>query len=144
MTSSFYSSFHIRDSNNYNNQNLTTTNVLKKDLTLNISDYSKYKLSKQYDALHKKSLEENSKNNVLYEKQKIYNLSMNDIINNSGKVYINLLNDFSKLFFDNTNNNSNTIINDIINIIVKDENLIYIGLLLLVLSFFLWLIDITS
>jgi hypothetical protein len=138
---SFYDNYKLNNNNNnkdiLNNRNI---NVLKKDYTLNYTDYEKLKISEQYNRLYSNVYETNKLNVEINENKKIYNLSLNDLLNKSGGVYINLLNDLS-IFF--SKNNTDKSINKLGLIIVKEDNLLYIGVLVLFLSFLLWLIDIT-
>lgn len=115
-------------------------NVLKKDFTLNYTDYEKLKIAEQYNRLYSNVYNTNKENVEINENKKIYNLSINDLIKKSGSVYIKLLNDIS-IFF--SKNNPDKSINKLGLIITKDDNLLYIGVMVLFLSFLLWLIDIT-
>jgi hypothetical protein len=119
------------------NQNM---NVLKKDFTLNYTDYEKLKIAEQYNRLYSNIYNTNKENVEINENKKIYNLSINDLVKKSGSVYIKLLNDIS-IFF--SKNNPDKSINKLGLIITKDDNLLYIGVMVLFLSFLLWLIDIT-
>ena len=137
---SFYNKYYLNNSGkeNINSENI---NILKKDFTLNYSDYQKLKISEQYNKLYSNIYDKNKINIEENENKKIYNLSFSDLINKSGLVYINLLNDLA-IFF--SINNKDKSLNKLGKILVKDDNLIYIGVLILVLSFLLWLINITS
>ena len=138
---SFYDNYRL--TNNDNNKDILDNknfNVLKKDYTLNYTDYEKLKIAEQYNRLYSNVYETNKSNVDINENKKIYNLSLNDLLNKSGGVYINLLNDLS-IFF--SKNNSDKSINKLGLIITKEDNLLYIGVLVLLLSFLLWLIDIT-
>jgi len=139
---SFYNNFKLNnnDDNNKNILDNKNINVLKKDYTLNYTDYEKLKIAEQYNRLYSNIYETNKSNIEINENKKIYNLSLNDLVNKSGGVYINLLNDLS-IFF--SKNNSDKSINKLGLIITKEDNLLYIGVLVLFLSFLLWLIDIT-
>jgi hypothetical protein len=138
---SFYNNFKLNNNNDnkdiLDNKNI---NILKKDYTLNYTDYEKLKIAEQYNRLYSNVYETNKSNIEINENKKIYNLSLNDLINKSGGVYINLLNDLSIFFSKNNNDKS---INKLGLIITKEDNLLYIGVLVLFLSFLLWLIDIT-
>ena len=138
---SFYDNYKLN--NNDNNKDILDNkniNVLKKDYTLNYTDYEKLKIAEQYNRLYSNVYETNKSNVEINENKKIYNLSLNDLVNKSGGVYINLLNDLS-IFFSKSNNDKS--INKLGLIITKEDNLLYIGVLVLFLSFLLWLIDIT-
>ena len=139
---SFYNKYYLNNSDKGNNNiNSENINITKKNFTLSYSDYQKLKISEQYNKLYSNIYGENEKNIEENENKKIYNLSFNDLINKSGVVYINLINDFAVFF---SINNKDKSFNKFGKIIVKDDNLIYIGVLILVLSFLLWLINITS
>lgn len=138
---SFYNNFKLN--NNDNNKDILDNkniNVLKKPYTLNYTDYEKLKIAEQYNRLYSNVYDTNKSNIEINENKKIYNLSLNDLVNKSGVVYINLLNDLSIFFSKNNNDKS---INKLGLIITKEDNLLYIGVLVLFLSFLLWLIDIT-
>jgi hypothetical protein len=138
---SFYNNYKLN--NNDNNKDILDNkniNILKKDYTLNYTDYEKLKIAEQYNRLYSNVYETNKSNVEINENKKIYNLSLNDLVNKSGGVYINLLNDLSIFFSKNNNDKS---INKLGLIITKEDNLLYIGVLVLFLSFLLWLIDIT-
>lgn len=138
---SFYNNFKLN--NNDNNKDILDNkniNVLKKPYTLNYTDYGKLKISEQYNSIYSNVYDTNKSNIEINENKKIYNLSLNDLVNKSGGVYINLLNDLSIYFSKNNNDKS---INKLGLIITKEDNLLYIGVLVLFLSFLLWLIDIT-
>jgi hypothetical protein len=139
---SFYNKYYLNNSDKGNNNiNSENINITKKKFTLSYSDYQKLKISEQYNKLYSNIYDKNKINIEENENKKIYNLSFNDLINKSGVVYINLLNDLA-IFF--SINNKDKSFNKLGKIIVKDDNLIYIGVLILVLSFLLWLINISS
>lgn len=139
---SFYNKYYLNNSDKGNsNINSENINITKKNFTLNYSDYQKLKISEQYNKLYSNIYDKNKINIEESENKKIYNLSFNDLINKSGVVYINLLNDLA-VFFSISNKDKS--FNKLGKILVKDDNLIYIGVLILVLSFLLWLINITS
>ena len=131
--SSFYDKYSLINKEN--------TNILKKDLTVNYSDFEKLKISEQYNKLYSNIYDKNKVNIQINENKKIYNLSLYELLNKSSIVYINLVNDLS-IFFSINNKDKN--LNKLGHILVKDDNLLYIGLLILVLSFLLWLINITA
>jgi len=137
--SSFYKKYDLTTSTG-DNSNSENINVLKKDFTINYSDYEKLKIAEQYNKLYSDSFKENKSNELIEENKKLYNLSFNEIIKKAGPVYIKLLNDLS-VYFSRDNNKS---LNKLGLILTNENNLLYIGLLILFLSFLLWLIEITS
>ena len=134
----FYDKYNLDNAKSNISKNQT---ILKKDYTLDYTDYEKLKMSEQYNKLYGQIYNKNTEEVILNENKKIYNLSFNILFSNAAKVYINMLNEISIFFSDNNKNKS---LNKLGYILTKDDNLLYIGLLILILSFLLWLIDITK
>lgn len=137
--SSFYNNFSLNKQNSIISKNIENTSVLKKNFTLDYSDYEKLKISEQYNKLYSNIYEKNKDDITLNENKKIYNLSFYDLIKMAGPVYINLLNDLS-IYFSTKEKTKD--LNKLGFILTKNDNLLYIGLLILVLSFSLWIISI--
>lgn len=137
--SSAYQSYYLDNSKNTPKQN--ATGVLKKDFTLDITDYEKLKIAEQYNKLYTNIFETNKENEKLKENKKIFNMSIKEIINKSGQVYISLINDLSTFFQDGDEYIN---INKLGLILTKEDNLLYIGILILIIAFFLWIIQITT
>lgn len=126
----------------YDKYNLNKNkNILKKDYTLNYTDYEKLKISEQYNKLYGQVYDKNKENIEQNENAKVYNLSFNVLFANAAKVYISILNELSIYF---SSDNQNKSLNKLGYILTKDDNLLYVGLLVLILSFLLWIIDITK
>ena len=123
-----------------NNESPNTSNILKKDFTLQYSDYEKLKIAEQYNKLYSNIYEKNREEVIINDNKKIYNLSLKDLILKSSNVYVQLVNDLS-IYFSDKNEKS---LDKLGLILTKDNNLLYIGLIILLLSFFLWLIEISS
>jgi len=136
---SAYQSYYLDNSKNTPKQN--ATGVLKKDFTLDITDYEKLKIAEQYNKLYTNIFETNKENQKLKENKKIFNMSIKEIINKSGQVYISLINDLSTFFQDGEEYIN---INKLGLILTKEDNLLYIGILILIIAFFLWIIHITT
>jgi len=136
--STFYDKYYLNNINPDISKNKT---VLKKDYTLAYTDYEKLKIAEQYNKLYGQIYNKNAEQIVLNENKKIYNLSFSILFSNAAKVYISILNEIS-IFFSSENKNKS--LNKLGYILTKDDNLLYIGLLVLILSFLLWLIDITK
>lgn len=134
---SFYNKFFLDNSA----RNTENKNILKKDFTLDNTQYEKLKIAEQYNKLYSNTYKKNQSDILINENTKLYNLSLKQLIQQMGPVYINLLNDLS-LFF--SKEESDKSLNKLGYILTKDTNLLYIGLLILVFSFFLWLINITK
>ena len=116
-------------------------NVLKKEFTMDYSDYEKLKISEQYNKLYSTIYQKNKDEISLYENKKIYNLSISDLIKRSSSVYIEILNEISIYF---STDQKERDVNTLLLIFTKGENMLYIGLLLLIIAFFMWVISITS
>lgn len=116
------------------------SNILKKDYTLDYTDYEKLKIAEQYNKLYANIYEKNREQVKIDNNTKIYNLSLKDLVMKSSTVYIQLLNDLSIYFSDKNEKD----LNKLGLILTKDDNILYIGLLVLLLSFFLWIIEISS
>jgi hypothetical protein len=139
---SFYDKYLLNNTGSRNSNNTTSgTNVLKKDYTLQYTDYQKLKISEQYNKLYNEIYKKNKENIEFKENDKIYNLSFSTLFNNAGKVYISMINDLS-IYFSNENKDKN--INKLGYIFTKNDNILYVGLFILILAFMLWLIDITK
>ena len=136
--SKFYDKYYL---NNINPDISKNKIILKKDYTLAFSDYEKLKMSEQYNKLYGQIYDINAEEVVSNENKKIYNLSFNILFANAAKVYISILNEISIYF---SSENKNKSLNKLGYILTKDDNLLYIGLFVLILSFLLWLIDITT
>jgi hypothetical protein len=137
---SFYDKYLITNSSR-NIRKDNNSNVLKNDYTLNYTDYQKLKMAEQYNKLYNEIYKKNVEEVVLNDNKKIYNLSFNILFKNASKVYIDILNELS-IYFSDKNKDKN--LNKLGLILTKEENMLYIGLLILILSFGLWLIDITK
>ncbi len=139
MTTNFYDKYLL---NNTGRTNRVKENTILKDYsTLEYSDYQKLKIAEQYNKLYNEIYKKNNENIISKENEKIYNLSIATLLNNSGKVYIDIINDLS-IFFSDQNKEKN--INQLGYIFTKNNNILYVGLLILALAFALWLIDITK
>ena len=139
---SFYDKYYLnqqkspRSKSNFSKD----TNVLKSDYTLQYSDYQKLKIAEQYNKIYNEIYNKNKENVVAKENDKIYNLSFYLLFKNAGKVYIDIINDLS-IYFSDKNKDKN--INKLGYIFTKNNNILYIGLFILILAFMLWLIDIS-
>ncbi len=135
-----FDTLNTKNGMNMNNQNELTT-ILKDKYTLSYSDYEKQKIAEQYNRLYIQSKEENEARNKLKVNKRIYNLSLKELVENASLVYMNVLNDLI-IFFTNPSEKKDW--NKFANIFVNSENMIYIGLLIIVIAFALWIIDVTQ
>jgi hypothetical protein len=138
--STFYNKYLLANKDDNPGKSIDTS-ILKKDFTLNFSDYEKLKIAEQYNRLYSNIYEQNKSEVTINENKKIFNLSLAQLVKNSGPVYIKLINDLSVYFSLEEKDKS---INKLGLILTKDQNLLYIGMFVLILSFCLWLISVTS
>ena len=134
-STSFYNNYYLED----NSKKSIDENILKNDFTLDYTDYQKLKTNEQYNKLYSNTYGVNKENNVLSENNKIFNFVSSDFLKKAGKAYISIMNDFVLLL-----NDPDKSLNKIGIIFTKENNLIYIGFAVLIISFMFWLIDITS
>ena len=134
-STSFYNNYYLED----NSKKSIDENILKNDFTLDYTDYEKLKTNEQYNKLYSNTYGVNKENKVLNENNKIFNFVSSDFFKKAGKAYISIMNDFVLLL-----NDPDKSLNKIGIIFTKENNLIYIGFAVLIISFMFWLIDITS
>ena len=123
------------DKNNY----ASRKNVLKDEFTLEKSDYEKLKKSQQENEIKSLQYEENEKAKVIKENKNIYNMSIYTLLKRLSKVSMEITEDLT-IYISQKDQN----INNLFIIFTKEDRLIYVGILLLILSFSLWFIDISK
>ena len=114
-------------------------NVLKDEFTLEKSDYEKLKKSQQENEIKSLQYQENEKAKVIKENKNIYNMSIYTLLKRLSKVSMEIMEDVT-IYISQKDQN----INNFFIIFTKDDRLIYVGILLLILSFSLWFIDISK
>jgi len=116
-------------------QSNNLTNVLNNDFLIDKTDYEKEKINQQYNTLYFNSF----KDTLDLEKEKastvIYNLSIKDIAQNLSKVLFKIINELTILHY-NTNSN----VREYIEVFIKDDRLIYTGILFILLGLALFFI----
>lgn len=122
----------------YNNNELTK-HILKNKYTLNYNDYEKLMLTKQYNKLYENSAIINKKNNKIKEDKRIYNLSIKKIAKNTSDNMVGIINDLSNYVEKDGKN-----FNNFIYLFVKEDRLIYIGIIFIVISIMLFFINISK
>ena len=120
-------------------QNNNLTNVLNNNFLIDKTDYEKEKINQQYNSLYFNSF--NDTLNLEKQKQKkiIYNLSISEITSNLSKVLFEILNELSLI---HKNNNSN--FRNYIEIFIKDDRMIYTGILFILLALAIFFIFVSS
>jgi len=136
--SSFDSKLLNMENNDNENDKQSEKYVLKNKFNFNYSDYQKLKLAEQYNELYSKQFTTNMENEKIVENKKIFNLSLKDLFKNTSLTLSDLLNDLVIYY-----NQEHKTLNEFILIFTKQQRLIYLGLLLILFAFSLWLIDIS-
>lgn len=138
--SSFDTKLINMENNNNDNENDKQSEkyILKNKFNFNYSDYQKLKLAEQYNELYSKQFTTNMENEKIVENKKIFNLSLKDLFKNTSVTLSDLLNDLVIYY-----NQEHKTLNEFILIFTKQQRLIYLGLLLILFAFSLWLIDIS-
>ena len=117
----------------------TETNVLKDKNLFTANDYEKMMLARQYEKLYHKGKEENKKRELEFDNKKFYNLSFRQIGTNLSVVFMDMLNEFSVY-----SHKDDKTINDLFIIVTKGDRLLYVGLILILVSFLLYFIDLSQ
>jgi hypothetical protein len=134
-STSFYNNYYLENKD----EKGTQENILKNSFTIDKNDYENLKTAEQYNLLYANTYGVNKKNSILNENNKIFDFNSSNFFRKAGKAYISIMND-TVLFINDTDKS----FNKFGIIFTKENNLIYIGFAILIFSFMLWLIDITS
>lgn len=122
-----------------NDDNQIRKNILKDKFTLEKSDYEKLKQVQQNNELNMLSYQENEKAKIIHENKNIYNMSIYSLFKKVSSVSMELIEDIT-IYLSQKNKN----INNFFIIFTKDDRLIYVGILFILLAMSLWFIDITN
>tara|TARA_Y200000002_G_C22482711_1_gene579441 strand:- start:239 stop:613 length:375 start_codon:yes stop_codon:yes gene_type:complete len=118
---------------------INLTNILKNQSTISLNDYEKYQLKQQYNKLYTNSEIENDKNKQERMNQRFYNLSLKQILNNLSLTLIKIMNEIS-IYMEKSDRTTK----ELIDIFTKDDRMIYVGILLIILSLGIFFINISS
>ena len=109
-----------------------------------LSDYQQFRLAQQNQKLYNIS---NRANEKMFQKkidERIYNLSISKIGKNFTVNLLDILNDLVSFIYKLINKEEEFNFNKLVSIFIKDERLIYSGILLVLLSLFIYFMDISS
>jgi len=120
-------------------QNNNLTNVLNNNFLINKTDYEKEKINQQYNDLYFNSFNDTLNLEKQKKKKIIYNLSISEITSNLSKVLFEILNELSLI---HKNNNSN--FRNYIEVFIKDDRMIYTGILFILLALAIFFIFVSS
>lgn len=105
-------------------------NVMKNDTPLMDSNFEKYNLAKDYNKLYDYSVRGNEKHIKDKYAKRVYNLSLKEIYNNFFSNMVLILNETVDYVY-----SPNKSFNNFMEIFTKNDRLVYVGILLIVLSF---------
>lgn len=120
-------------------QNNNVTNVLNNNFLIDRTDYEKEKINQQYNDLYFNSLNDTLNLEKKKKNKIIYNLSLSEITSNLSKVLFEILNELSLL---HKNNNVN--FRNYIEVFIKDDRMIYTGILFILLALAIFFIFVSS
>jgi hypothetical protein len=115
------------------------TNVLKYYNTISASDFDKFLISKQQQSLHEKSTKATAQSIKNKENEKFYNLSLKNLAQNTSKTMIDIMNDMV-IFFNSYDKN----FGKLFDILTRNDRMIYVGLVLILISMILYFITVTA
>ena len=113
--------------------------ILKDDFLIDKTDYEKEMINRQYNKLYFNSL--NTSNQMEKEKNQkiIYNLSLSQIFQNMSNIIIEVLNEYSILIKNNDKN-----YNKYVEVLIKDDRMIYVGIIFIILALMIFFIFVSS
>lgn len=113
--------------------------ILKDNFLIDKSDYEKEMINRQYNKLYFNSL--NITNQMEQEKKEkiIYNLSLSQIFQNMSNIIVAVLNEYSMLI-----KNKDTNYNKYIEVLIKGDRMIYVGIIFVILALIIFFIFVSS
>ena len=113
--------------------------ILKDDFLIDKSDYEKEMINRQYNKLYFNSL--NRTNELEKEKDQkiIYNLSLSQIFQNMSNIIVKILNEYSILIKNKDKN-----YNKYVDVLIKDDRMIYVGIIFIILALMIFFIFVSS
>jgi hypothetical protein len=132
---SIYSQYDSSDNTN----NTNSISILKDDFLITKNDYEKEMINRQYNQLYFNSMNDSNKLQKESESKIIYNLSLKEIFQNMSNNLIKIINELSILIKNQDKN-----YNKYIEILIKDDRMIYIGIIFIILGLMIFFIFISS
>ena len=116
-------------------------NVLQSADTYTMSDFQKQQLAESYKKLYSKTIYENEKSDREKYNKRVYNLSLKTLFENFFTTWTHIVNEMTDLVYDNNNNKN---FNNYIIILMKNERIIYVGIMFILLSLICYFIFLTN
>ena len=120
---------------------MTRTNILESANTYTLSDFQKYQLAKQYEKLYTNTVLENKKREKEAYNKRVYNLSVKNLFENFFTVWTHIINDMTELIYDPDKNKD---WNNYIIIFTKNERIIYVGIMFVLVALIFYFIFLTK
>ena len=105
-----------------------------------MSDFQKLKLAESYKKLYSDTVLENDKRKKQQYDKRIYNLSLKDLFENFFTVWTQIITEMTTLIYDNDNNKS---WNNYIILFTKNDRIIYVGIMFVLVGLILYFIFLT-
>ena len=116
-------------------------NILENAETYTLSDFQKFKLAESYKKLYSNTILENQKRIDEKYNKRIYNLSIKKLFENFFTIWTYIINEMTELIYDPNNNRD---INNYIIILTKDNRILYVGIMFILLSLIMYFIFLTN
>jgi len=123
----------------YSPTDTSSVSILKDDFLLTRTDYEKEMINRQYNKLYFNSLNDTNKLKEAKESQIIYNLSLKQIFQNTSDTLIKIMNEYAILIKDRDKN-----YNKYVEVLIKDDRMIYVGIIFIVLAMMIFFIFVSS
>ena len=123
----------------YSPTDTSSVSILKDDFLLTRTDYEKEMINRQYNKLYFNSLNDTNKLAKEKENQIIYNLSLKQIFQNTSDTLIKIMNEYAMLIKDSDKN-----YNKYVEVLVKDDRMVYVGIIFIVLAMMIFFIFVSS
>ena len=119
---------------------INLSNILKNESIITLNDYEKYKLNEEYNKLYTNSKIKTTELKEEKENNRFYNLSLKIVFDNLITTIVIIINELTVYIKDKDKLSKQ----DLIEIFVKDDRLIYVGIFLIIISLLLFFIKASS
>lgn len=114
--------------------------ILENANTYTLSDFQKLKMAESYKKLYSDTILENANRKKEQYDKRIYNLSIKDLFENFFTVWTQIINEMTTLMYDNDNNRS---WNNYLRVLMKNDRIIYVGIMFVFLGLIMYFIFLT-
>ena len=119
---------------------MTRQNILENANTYTLSDFQKLKLAESYKKLYTNTILENQKRKEEQYNKRVYNLSLKKLFENFFTVWTHIVSEMTELIYDDSNNKD---WNNYIIIFTKNDRIIYVGIMFVLIALILYFIFLT-